>query len=295
MASVDGIAGVSSKAARGVDLALPRQAVTRCRKRIRFARVGDEARHIGPLHLARPTQKSQGGLVMRKYLLTTCVGALAVFAAGGANANDELIKMSQNPKDWVMPTGDYFNQRYSKLKQINSGNVGKLQVAWTFSTGVLRGHEGAPLVIGNVMYVHTPFPNIVYALDLNNEEKILWKYEPKQDPNVIPVMCCDTVNRGLSYGDGKIILHQADTTLVALNAKDGSVAWSVKNGDPAKGQTGTSAAAVIKDKVLVGISGGEFGVQCHVTAYDLKTGKQVWRAFSGGPRRPSPGARPKST
>ena len=220
---------------------------------------------------------------MRKYLLTTCVGALAVFAAGGANANDELIKMSQNPKDWVMPTGDYANTRYSKLKQINSGNVGKLQVAWTFSTGVLRGHEGAPLVIGNVMYVHTPFPNIVYALDLNNDEKILWKYEPKQDPNVIPVMCCDTVNRGLSYGDGKIILHQADTTLVALNAKDGSVAWSVKNGDPAKGQTGTSAAAVIKDKVLVGISGGEFGVQCHVTAYDLKSGKQVWRAFSEGP------------
>ena len=220
---------------------------------------------------------------MRKYLFTTCVGALAVFAAGGANANDELIKMSQNPKDWVMPTGDYANTRYSKLKQINSGNVGKLQVAWTFSTGVLRGHEGAPLVIGNVMYVHTPFPNIVYALDLNNDGKILWKYEPKQDPNVIPVMCCDTVNRGLSYGDGKIILHQADTTLVALNAKDGSVAWSVKNGDPAKGQTGTSAAAVIKDKVLVGISGGEFGVQCHVTAYDLKSGKQVWRAFSEGP------------
>ena len=220
---------------------------------------------------------------MRKYLFTTCVGALAVFAAGGADANDELIKMSQNPKDWVMPTGDYANTRYSKLKQINSGNVGKLQVAWTFSTGVLRGHEGAPLVIGNVMYVHTPFPNIVYALDLNNDGKILWKYEPKQDPNVIPVMCCDTVNRGLSYGDGKIILHQADTTLVALNAKDGSVAWSVKNGDPAKGQTGTSAAAVIKDKVLVGISGGEFGVQCHVTAYDLKSGKQVWRAFSEGP------------
>ena len=220
---------------------------------------------------------------MRKYLLTACIGALAAFAAGGANANDELIKMSQNPKDWVMPTGDYANTRYSKLKQINSGNVGKLQVAWTFSTGVLRGHEGAPLVIGNVMYVHTPFPNIVYALDLNNDGKILWKYEPKQDPNVIPVMCCDTVNRGLSYGDGKIILHQADTTLVALNAKDGSVAWSVKNGDPAKGQTGTSAAAVIKDKVLVGISGGEFGVQCHVTAYDLKSGKQVWRAFSEGP------------
>ena len=148
---------------------------------------------------------------------------------------------------------------------------------------MLRGHEGAPLVVGNMMYVHTPFPNNVFALDLDHDGKILWKYEPKQDPNVIPVMCCDTVNRGLSYGDGKIFLHQADTTLVALDAKTGQVVWSVKNGDASKGQTGTSAPFVIKDKVLVGISGGEFGVQCHVTAYDMKDGKRVWRAFSEGP------------
>jgi lanthanide-dependent methanol dehydrogenase len=220
---------------------------------------------------------------MRKVLLATYLGSAAVLAVGSASANEELIKMSQNPKDWVMPTGDYANTRYSKLNQINAQNVGKLQVAWTFSTGVLRGHEGGPLIIGNTMYVHTPFPNKVYALDLSNENRIIWKYEPKQDPNVIPVMCCDTVNRGLSYGDGKIFLHQADTTLVALDAKTGQVAWTVTNGDPSKGQTGTSAPVVIKDKVLVGISGGEFGVQCHATAYDIKTGKQVWRAFSEGP------------
>jgi PQQ-dependent dehydrogenase (methanol/ethanol family) len=220
---------------------------------------------------------------MRSFLLSTCLGAAAVLAAGSTHANDELMKMSQNPKDWVMPTGDYANQRYSKLNQINAQNVGRLQVAWTFSTGVLRGHEGGPLVIGDVMYVHGPFPNPVFALDLSNDAKILWKYEPKQDPNVIPVMCCDTVNRGLAYADGKIFLHQADTTLVALDAKDGKVVWQVKNGDPAKGDTGTSAPMVVKDKVLVGISGGEFGVQCHMTAYDLKTGKQVWRAYSEGP------------
>ena len=220
---------------------------------------------------------------MRKVLSAACLGAMATFAAGVASANDELIKMSQNPKDWVQPAGDYANTRYSKLNQINAANVGKLQVAWTFSTGVLRGHEGGPLIIGNIMYVHTPFPNKVYALDLSQENKIVWKYEPKQDPNVIPVMCCDTVNRGVAYGDGKIFLHQADTTLVALDAKTGQVAWSVKNGDPGKGATGTSAPLVVKDKVLVGISGGEFGVQCHVTAYDLKSGKQVWRAFSEGP------------
>src|ERR1700736_1915709 len=224
-----------------------------------------------------------GGFAMRKMLFATCLGVMAAFGAGAANANDELNKMSQNPKDWVMPTGNYANHRHSQLKQITAQNVGKLQVAWTFSTGVLRGHDGGPLVIGNVMYVHGPFPNPVYALDLSNDGKILWKYEPKQDPNVIPVMCCDTVNRGLAYADGKIFLHQADTTVVALDAKDGKVVWQAKNGDPSKGETGTSAPLVVKDKVLIGISGGEFGVPCHMTAYDLKTGRRVWRGYSSGP------------
>ena len=220
---------------------------------------------------------------MRNLLLTGCIGAVAVLAATTANANDQLQKMSQNPKDWVMPAGDYANTRFSKLKQITAANVGKLQVAWTFSTGVLRGHEGTPLVIGDVMYVHGPFPNPVYALDLNNDGKILWKYEPRQDPDVIPVMCCDTVNRGLAYSDGKLFLNQADTTLVALDAKTGKVLWQEKNGDPKKGETGTSAPLVVKDKVLVGISGGEFGVQCRMTAYDVNTGKVAWKAFSEGP------------
>ena len=148
---------------------------------------------------------------------------------------------------------------------------------------MLRGHEGAPLVIGDVMYVHAPFPNTVFALDLNHDGKILWKYEPKQDPNVIPVMCCDTVNRGVAYGDGKIFLHQADTTLVALDAKTGKVVWSVKTDDPSKGATGTDAPMVVKDKVYVGVSGGEFGVRGWLAAYSIKDGKQVWRAYSEGP------------
>ena len=220
---------------------------------------------------------------MRRFLIGTALSTTAMLAAGSVYANDELNKLSQDAKQWVMPTGDYANTRHSMLKEITAANVGKLQVAWTFSTGVLRGHEGAPLVVGDVMYVHTPFPNNVFALDLNNDGKILWKYEPKQDPSVIPVMCCDTVNRGLSYADGRIFLHQADTTLVALDAKTGKVEWSVKDGDPGKGGTGTSAPLVVKDKVLVGISGGEFGVQCHLTAYDTKTGRQAWRAYSEGP------------
>jgi len=219
---------------------------------------------------------------MHKLLLSTSVGILALFGAGVANA-DELLDLQKNPKDWVSPTGDYANLRYSKLKQITTENVGKLAPAWSFSTGVLRGHEGAPLVIGDVMYLHTPFPNIVYALDLNNEGKILWKYEPKQDPSVVPVMCCDTVNRGLAYGAGKIFLAQADTTLVALDAKTGKLVWSVKNGDPSKGATSTAAPHVFKDKVFVGIAGGEFGVRGSLTAYNVADGKLAWRGYSMGP------------
>src|SRR5262245_25767683 len=156
-------------------------------------RMGADSRQSVCFCVGHPRYCVAGRIPMRNFLLSTCVGAVAAFATGAAHANDELIRMSQNPKDWVMPTGDYANQRYSKLKQITADNVGKLQVAWTFSTGVLRGHEGGPLVIGDVMYVHGPFPNPVYALDLKNDAKILWKYEPKQDPDVIPVMCCDTV------------------------------------------------------------------------------------------------------
>jgi PQQ-dependent dehydrogenase (methanol/ethanol family) len=220
---------------------------------------------------------------MRHILNVLCLGTAAICVAGTASANDELAKLQQDSKQWVMPAANFANTRYSNLKQITADNVGKLQVAWTFSTGVLRGHEGNPLVVGDMMYLHTAFPNIVYALNLKDENKIVWKYEPKQDPNVIPVMCCDTVNRGLAYADGKIFLHQADTTVVALDAKDGKVVWSVKNGDPGKGETGTSAPHVFKDKVIIGISGGEFGVRGSVTAYNMKDGKLVWRGYSMGP------------
>lgn len=212
--------------------------------------------------------------------------AVTLSLAGGAFANDEVQKLISDSKNWAIPTGDYANTRFSKLNQITKDNVKDLQVKWTFSTGVLRGHEGGPLVIGDVMYVHAPFPNTVYALDLNNDGKILWKYEPKQDPNVIPIMCCDTVNRGVAYGDGKIILNQADTTVTALDAKTGKVVWQAKNGENTsggQGESGTAAPMVFKDKVLIGISGGEFGVRGHVTAYNLKDGTVAWKAFSTGP------------
>ena len=221
---------------------------------------------------------------MKRVLSALAMAAGAVlYMAGLAVANEDLMKAMDNPSNWANPTGDYANQRYSKLDQINAGNVKDLKVAWTFSTGVLRGHEGAPLVIGNMMYVHTPFPNNVYALDLDKDGLIVWRYEPKQNPDTIPVMCCDTVYRGLAYADGKIFLHQADTKVVALDAKSGKEIWSVVNGDPKKGETNTATVMPVNDKIIVGISGGEFGVRGHVTAYSIADGKKLWRGYSIGP------------
>jgi PQQ-dependent dehydrogenase (methanol/ethanol family) len=206
----------------------------------------------------------------------------AVLGATPGFAQDDLVKMQKNPNDWVIPLGNYASQRFSDLKQINVSTAKNLHPVWTFSTGVLRGHEGGPLVIGDMMYLSTPFPNTVFALDLNQNGKIVWKYEPKQDSSVIPVMCCDTVNRGVAYGEGMIFLHQADTTLTALDAKTGKVVWSVKDGDPSKGETGTSAPLVVKDKVLIGVSGGEFGIRGRMTAYNIKDGSKAWVAYSEG-------------
>lgn len=211
------------------------------------------------------------------------LGATLLLSASPLLANDSVKALQDDAKQWGLQLGNYAGQRYSTLEQVTAENVDDLQVAWSFSTGVLRGHEGSPLVIGDIMYVHTPFPNIVYALDLNNDGKILWRYHPEQNPDVIGVMCCDTVNRGVAYADDTIFLSQADTTLVALDAKTGAVKWSVVNGDPAKGETSTATPLIVKDKILIGISGGEFGVRGSMTAYNLKDGSLAWRAYSTGP------------
>ncbi len=209
--------------------------------------------------------------------------AMMSLALPGLTIADELLGMQENPDTWVMSAGNYANTRYSQLDEVNQDNVQNLEMAWSFSTGVLRGHEGNSLIIDDVMYVHTPYPNIVYALDLNNDGAIRWKYEPTQNyDETVPVMCCDVVNRGLSYGDGKIFLNQADTTLVALDIDTGEVLWSDKRDTPTTGATNTGNANVFKDKIIVGISGGEFGVRGYVQAYDMK-GKTLYKAYSTGP------------
>jgi len=223
----------------------------------------------------------------RLYVGVAAIGALAlgvvgVLRPGTAQEKISLASMSQDSAQWVMPSLNYANTRNSTLNEITTENVKNLKVAWSMSTGATRGHEGQPLVIGDTMYFESAYPNHVFAVDLNDYHT-KWEYTPKQDPFAVSVACCDLVNRGVAYGDGKIIVDALDGQVIALNAESGKVAWQVKNSDAEAGQTLTAAPLVVKNKVIVGVSGGEYGVRGFLTAYDLNTGKKAWRAYSAGP------------
>src|SRR5213593_1579948 len=221
----------------------------------------------------------------KHFLLAVAIsGYIAMTPASTvAQGTDELIKMSQDANQWVMPLGNYAGTRHSSLNQVNAQNVWKLKVAWTMSTGALRGHEGQPLVVGKMMYFQSAYPNYVYAIDLDSYWHIVWKFAPQQDKLAPSVACCDLVNRGIAYANGKILMVSLDAKVYALDAKTGKVLWTAQNGDPKLGQTMTGAPLVIRDKVLVGISGGEYGVRGYVSAFNLDTGKLVGRAHSVGP------------
>jgi PQQ-dependent dehydrogenase (methanol/ethanol family) len=183
-----------------------------------------------------------------------------------------------------MAAHDYAGTRFSPLDQIDTGNVGKLTLAFTFSTGVLRGHEAAPIVADNTMFIVTPFPNVVYALDLTQPgAPIKWKFSPYPSSSSQGEACCDVVNRGAAYANGKVYFNTLDNQTIALDAVTGKEAWRVQSGDIAKGETMTMAPLVVKDKVYVGNSGGEYGVRGWLQALDAGSGKRLWRAYSTGP------------
>jgi len=191
---------------------------------------------------------------------------------------------SDNAGEWPMPARDYANSRYSTLAQITSENAPNLRVAWTFSTGVLRGHEGQPLVVGNTMFLVTPYPNVAYALDLTQPGfPLKWKYRPENAQAAVGIACCDVVNRGAVYADGKIVYNLLDGHTVAVDAGTGEELWRVSMGDLNRGETITMAPIIVKNKVIVGSSGGEMGVRGWIAALDLGTGTKLWRAYNVGP------------
>jgi lanthanide-dependent methanol dehydrogenase len=185
---------------------------------------------------------------------------------------------------WTMPARNYASTRYSGLSDITTQNVGRLQLAWSSSTGVQRGHEAAPLVVGSTMYVVTPFPNLLHAYDLTKPgAPPKWTYTPSPAPASQGVACCDVVNRGAAFSGGRIFYNTLDAQTVAVDAASGKEIWKTRVGDINKGETITMAPLVVKGKVLVGNSGGEMGVRGWLTALDEKTGKLAWRAYATGP------------
>lgn len=185
---------------------------------------------------------------------------------------------------WASPAKNYANTRFSGLDEIDTSNVGKLQVAFSFSMGIDRGQESAPLVVADTLYVVSPYPNYLYALDLTKPGAPLkWKYDPKPDASAQGVACCDVVNRGPTFADGKLFYVTLDDHVVAVDAASGGEVWKVKLGDINKGETMTMAPLVARGKVYVGISGGEYGVRGWIQALDENTGKTAWKAYNTGP------------
>jgi PQQ-dependent dehydrogenase (methanol/ethanol family) len=190
------------------------------------------------------------------------------------------------PEDgqWTMPAKNYASTRFSGLDEIDASNVGKLKVTTTFSTGVLKGQEAGPIVVGSTMYIVTPWPNYLFALDLAKPgAPMKWKYEPPPVRAAQGVACCDVVNRGVMYWNGKIIMNTLDGRTIAVDANTGKPVWITQLADINRGETVTMAPLVVKGKVLVGNSGGEFGVRGWLQALDADTGKVVWKAYSTGP------------
>lgn len=230
----------------------------------------------------RATLTLTSGLYPLLLASLACAGETSRAVVGDARIGTPAPPNSAG--QWVMPAGDYANSRYSALRDINAGNAARLKASWTFSTGVLRGHEGQPLVIDNTMYLVTPYPNVAYAIDLTQPGYPLkWKFRPENDERATGKACCDVVNRGASFAQGKLVYNLLDGHTVAVDAATGTQVWRTKVVDVATGETITMAPIVVKDLVIVGSSGGEMGVRGFIAALDLATGKERWRAYNLGP------------
>ncbi|HEV2866753.1 MAG TPA: PQQ-binding-like beta-propeller repeat protein, partial [Allosphingosinicella sp.] len=201
--------------------------------------------------------------------------ARAVPAPAAARAEDG---------QWTMPSADYAGTRYSALNQISAANVANLRPVFTFDTGIPRGHEAAPLVVGTMMYIVTPFPNFVYALDLTQPRNpVRWVFRPRPVSTAQGVACCDVVNRGAVFAGGRLFFNTLDGQTIALDAASGREIWRTRLANINIGETITMAPLVAENRVLVGSSGGEFGVRGWLAALDAGSGALVWKAYSTGP------------
>lgn len=238
------------------------------------------------MSLLTSSVKRRAGLLCAAVAL---VGACGVAVAESAS-DAQQFKEFQNPDLWAAPAGNLNLTRYSALKDINKENVKNLQMSWSQSSGTLRGHEGQPLVVDvdgkPMMFMESGWPNIVQALDLSDPDNPVqvWNYTKSsgRDDSAVPRACCDTVNRGLSYAEGKVVFGTLDGYVIALDAKTGKEDWVTKFAYPAKGETITPAPIIADDKVIIGYGGDEFAARGSIAAFNLSDGKMVWRGWSTG-------------
>jgi alcohol dehydrogenase (cytochrome c) len=206
---------------------------------------------------------------------------------------DRLRNARSEPQNWLTYFGAYDGQRFSALDQINSGNVAGLRPAWTFqaaqigltATPATYAFEAAPIVVDGVMYV-SGWDGYVWALDAANGRE-LWRYQ-----HAIPLdtpLCCGNVNRGVAVAQGKVFFATPNGWLVALDATNGSVVWQQAFADVRAGESSTLAPLVVKNLVIVGNSGAEYGVRGHIDAFDMETGRRIWRRYNV-PRPGEPGS-----
>ena len=208
----------------------------------------------------------------------------SVLAVAGLLAASVAWSQPADDGQWTMAAHDPGNTRFSALQEITAANAAQLKLAFSFPTGLSRGHEAAPLVVGDTMYIVGPYPNPLFALDLAKPGAPLkWRFDPKPQPSAQGVACCDTVNRGAAYANGRIFFNTLDNQTIAVDARSGHEVWRTQLGDIKLGESMTMAPLVVKGKVLVGNSGGEFGVRGWLTALDAGTGKIAWRAYHTGP------------
>ena len=206
-------------------------------------------------------------------------GAPAATATGGVGKVDAaLLTTGGDGSDWAMTGFNYQEQRFSPLSQVNAGNVGQLGLAWFADMPDARGQEATPVVVDGKLFVTGPWSK-VFAYDAATGAK-LWEYDPKVDPQKGVQACCDVVNRGVAAWKGQLFVGTLDGRLIALNAETGTPNWSVQTTDNSKPYTITGAPRVVKDMVLIGNGGAEFGVRGYVTAYDVATGAQKWRFYT---------------
>ena len=228
---------------------------------------------------------------MRYRIAGAAACACVLLAAHAANTTpqpvtgERIARADAEPQNWLTVGHDYSEQRFSTLKSINDGNVGKLHLAWYYDLDTHRGQEATPIVVDGVMYSTSAWSK-VQAFDAATG-RLLWQFDPKVPGDIAIHVCCDLVNRGVAVWMGQVYVATLDGRLISLEGHSGKVLWSVATTDPKRPYAVTGAPLAIGGRIIIGNAGAEYGVRGYVSAYDAATGKLLWRFYTvpGDPTR----------